>query len=1620
MADVFCEEYASSLNDLTCNSKPHISVLTMLAEENSQYAPNVVRLIEQHLQKVRPEIKLPAIYLIDSIVKNVDEKTRLQLYKLRQTWAEVFPNKKLYAIDMRVHQMDPAWPISAPTANQSIHVNPKFLKSPKEEETASVKANQEIEEAEMRRQLIAKQQELLKLQQQKLELELLQAKNRLEEQKRLLQTQPTEVEQTVQETNKLFEVNKPVASSSSISQVHANSIILKDPRSAKGPRQIKEQKPFRIPNLSSAVTKPVNNIVGGKLDGQIKSEVKQIVSGVRNMSDLAAGTFFAKQTLVAKDHGARNDLTKALKKKDSELPTKVSSKKKTEREWKKSKNELNELKKIVGAPSPNKKSPDVKKRKEKSKKDNRDASKVRKGERKVNAKKKNTTPTKRSNRDRSESPEPKLEQVATSPKSEQGVSDKRSDKDGGKYKKKLGDVVVVGGVDESKENKIDSGEVLIADVDLRKVRRDVVNDDGEEPPSKRVRRDDDKDKDPRITNLFGSKDQDYRQQNSQSQNEKNQMRNDRNSWAQYKAEHPDEFKNSPFPPRGNRPDFVPYRSYDMDLRMPRDLGPDCASSEGGLLNAPPGMRGARGRSNDPRLVRRGFGRPMRQGNMNNRMFDDRNLRRHPLYQRYQMEFENAHPSDEIPNALQLDKQGDIMRQADQQLKCGLLTREQHHELLNQLAKLYELQVTRQRQREEQLRERIMSNRPSMDESFAAPETNSEPVATTTTTTPPLSEPETGARTKVSMLSIFQRENAGAGAAAADAANPNRTAAPADDGDRLIAIDGKIMKLKYHDGTAIILEGSKVQEILFRGTRREIFVDRDIVLLGFEGDEQTFFLNNKPHTLKFGTPTHEIYVDKIPYEARFGGPPIRLMLDGEVHEIRMGGPPPDVELKELGAEMKARIAHLIDEPKAVVAVVDDVKEKTDDERSKEDHQQIPMEIDELNEGEGSIVTNVEVDKTKVEPKKETEVEVEVEVEVEEKAEIAARVSPDRPWEKEREPHRVYDKDNEQFASSSFKGRDKWREREKPTRNVREYNERDDYWPRRDDEFARRPKYFNSNSNSNSNNNNNNTSNNNNNRERGGRNGSPQRGMGEYGRFRDGPRRNFNPMYFAEGPRMRYDGARAPYDNRPRGYDGGHPRFDMRLRADLRHSGMRQPLLGQQYYGTGQFNLDQAAAATGFRTKMCDAPGAPPTQSLPFAVQAQTGAAAAPSLDMSELFQKLVANGIIPSTAATDTTQDTNKAEHVVPEEPEQLAEDEEEEYFEEYDEKVPIIEFTSESLRTRHPAIIGKLCRGIQCSSCGLRFTSEQTEKYGQHLDWHFRQNRRERDSAKKAMSRKWYYDVQDWIQFEEIEDTEERARSLFEEQANEDQAEQTEDVQTIPVAEDDGDNVCAVCGESFEQFWDQDKEEWHLKDATRIDGKTYHPICYEDIRNISQADISVEDVKVEPKPIADSWKSLEENESKLKRAMQEEKEKEEKEKEKEKENVEIGAKDEEEVAAVVGKASVDDIGQEEDKELCIKEELIDNRMESISSHSIDDDDNVELDVKLNEDKRNVDENLVCPVKTEVVVESVAPTSRPVESQDEDGEDGDGMVEYVAPKLPGFTILPPVMRGTELSGLCSIM
>lgn len=160
----------------------------------------------------------------------------------------------------------------------------------------------------------------------------------------------------------------------------------------------------------------------------------------------------------------------------------------------------------------------------------------------------------------------------------------------------------------------------------------------------------------------------------------------------------------------------------------------------------------------------------------------------------------------------------------------------------------------------------------------------------------------------------------------------------------------------------------------------------------------------------------------------------------------------------------------------------------------------------------------------------------------------------------------------------------------------------------------------------------------------------------------------------------------------------------------------------------------------------------------------------NLNVSELLQKLVATGIIgnnansaPSTSSPPPILENNKNSNSnnKPENSDnQRDESRNQKPMPQKEESkiIPVNLTRPETIKKRQQAIIDTLYSGIQCSSCGLRFPPEQTIKYSQHLDWHFRQNRRERDSKRKAHSRKWYYNQSDWIKYEEIEDLDDRGK----------------------------------------------------------------------------------------------------------------------------------------------------------------------------------------------------------------------------------------------------------------------
>ncbi|KAL9120220.1 MAG: hypothetical protein Q9187_003222 [Circinaria calcarea] len=70
-SDEVAEDYKLALQDLITNDIYGIHNLTVVAKEYTEYAPAISKALEEHIRKAPPDRKLPAIYVLDSLAKNI-------------------------------------------------------------------------------------------------------------------------------------------------------------------------------------------------------------------------------------------------------------------------------------------------------------------------------------------------------------------------------------------------------------------------------------------------------------------------------------------------------------------------------------------------------------------------------------------------------------------------------------------------------------------------------------------------------------------------------------------------------------------------------------------------------------------------------------------------------------------------------------------------------------------------------------------------------------------------------------------------------------------------------------------------------------------------------------------------------------------------------------------------------------------------------------------------------------------------------------------------------------------------------------------------------------------------------------------------------------------------------------------------------------------------------------------------------------------------------------------------------------------------------------------------------------------------------------------------------------
>ncbi|XP_011308584.1 uncharacterized protein [Fopius arisanus] len=1598
-AKEIADDYFSSLKDLTINSKPLINMLTMLAEDNVEHAEAIVEAVENHLQKVESKFKLPVLYLIDSIVKNVngaylnlftqnivntfcgvfekvDEVTRASMWKLRQTWSNVFPATKLYSLDIRVQSIDPAWPITAspPTISSgSIHLNPRFLSMSQVSSTqppavamplatpptdlAPIHINSKREE------LLNQQKKLLELQKQKVELELLQAKLNLEEQQKQLEEQDPAVKSgmvtvphpthqshqnstTVNTTKEIgpdqqilpslviptSEENQgkpvaPVMPSQVVKQVSkqfpaAAASLLKNAGTTNGPRiapasslmVASARQASRDPRLKAITQQPltdihqvtstssISTVLCDKLKQQLKMQLASKIKPTMNNPLIAEGSLKNsindnpinnnKPLNSCKDGlSNRSNLKKERTSSNSNNSLSTNNAKSMNQVGISTNSSLsaNILSSVSSNTSVNRAHSDTRvkdnKRDTSSSRCDKATTSSKSAHRKLGNKSRlkqsSSSPTKLIKLDRETSPDRSKSRdkessdssptsLRTSPQSSSPLS---------KNRKKL----------SSKGRKRSPSPYRIPrrNLSAKEVSTSIGSTGGlteEEQSGSLI-------VSPPHPPAFKDIGQNTRQRNYIRRNKEGQGSSPEQSGLVDEGEsliesaNKDEDLRAALPPPSVAA-AICQKKEDLDLRVlppPVNKRQSAEHIDGGatkrtktekfdalfghedvdlrtLTNPkagrpptppPPVISGEDNKASWAKLKSPSKNDREKQIGFDEKRDRDRNKDRLGRPRLYKLSDDTkdrrrGFSSDEDSRPRRnkdTDKsdRGDrnieiIMKQAEEQWREGSISKTEYHKLIQEIWQMNEDQKLRAAQRKEKeigslvwekgieiggyspkdgdmghRKDHHNRNGPRWNQPWQPGPWAHPPFGPTAHFNPefrpvgpwqnprfPPMRPDFNqfhsgfnsnlgprmggimgpmgpnapmmpgllANGPIGPVGINPLNINGPGGLlingpsrgnllghlpnAVNSVNtsvqpssppqfdekssseenrhsrelpspdPKLLEEISSDSMKSINIDNMPREIRYYGSIGVVfMSWDDPREIGFQdGTRRILIDDKDTITCAFNEPYKEFLYENDVHKIRLGAPTRELYIDDRWYECYFGGPPITVDLGSKKVSIKLEGPPPQVKIGSVKrTDLVIAKINLIINARTMVPVFLDSKPQV-------------FELD------GHTHTLEFTDSLKT------------------------VLLNGRPFAVEFGglPKPIMIRDKKHFIRFSVLPR-----------------------------------------------------------------GIRAGGIKIAGMKGESPEEGSNDV-----PVVREKSETA----------GGSANTGT---SGIEHDSASQDASDLQTGCKSDLQLDMLSSA--LSTAMAPASGmsyeAEPTD------KKTPAAPVLPlNLNLNELFQRLVDTGIVPKITGAAAEV---KKESEVKKEPE-----------------APLILFEKPETLKLPPNFSG-LYSGMQCGSCSLRFGPDRPMKYSAHLDWHFRQNRREKDSARKAHSRMWYYDTSDWTQFETCEESDDRARSWFEmekqnaetEGANAEDTLQETVLPSVPTGSDE-DGQCQVCHDAFEQFYNEEKEEWHLRPAVIFEEKNYHPLCLEDHkRALEKSAMSVD----EPATDAEDDKKEEINES---------------------------------------------------------------------------------------------------------------------------------------------------------------
>ncbi|WBW73691.1 mRNA cleavage and polyadenylation factor complex RNA-binding subunit Pcf11 [Schizosaccharomyces osmophilus] len=171
-----------------------------------------------------------------------------------------------------------------------------------------------------------------------------------------------------------------------------------------------------------------------------------------------------------------------------------------------------------------------------------------------------------------------------------------------------------------------------------------------------------------------------------------------------------------------------------------------------------------------------------------------------------------------------------------------------------------------------------------------------------------------------------------------------------------------------------------------------------------------------------------------------------------------------------------------------------------------------------------------------------------------------------------------------------------------------------------------------------------------------------------------------------------------------------------------------------------------------------------------------------------------------------------------------------------------IDLSKASLSTPHPELATLLYNSFpnQCANCGRRYANdpESRKELDQHFDWHFRINKRIRESSLHGINRCWFITEEEWIQNDEKEDLVTETAAELEEQKQKQLESILSQYVLTPLDPIIASQPCPVCQEKFRSVWHEEAEMWVFMNAVEKDGRICHATCLQELEQSKDAKIS--------------------------------------------------------------------------------------------------------------------------------------------------------------------------------------